>query len=495
MKKLVSSALAALMAVCMISMGFSASAAASVTLFLSPNYTAACPGDTVSVSVKLSGAKAAGGVVNAGPVSVKFDSKKFSFVSAAAGALIGSADFFSNLSGAEVLLDYNDATGGTKPVKTDGTLFVVKLKVKSGVTSGSSALSLSVPKSAVADAKGTVMNTTVKGTTIKFAASIAASSVKVSGATLVVKGTKQLSVAVSPGNASNKTVTWKSSDSAIAAVSAKGVVTAKKPGTVKITATTANKKTASGTVTVKAAATGVKVSGAGSIYVKDTKQLKATVSPANALDTVTWKSSNTAVATVSAKGLVTAKKAGTAKITATTHNKKTVTVTVTVQNRPAVTGVKITGAATIGVKETRQLTAAVAPSAAANKTVTWKSSNTAVATVSAKGLVTAKKAGTAKITATTHNKKTHTVTITVKAAPTKVTLNKTSASLAVKKTLTLSAALNSGAASSKLTWKSSSTAIAKVSSSGVVTAVKKGTATITVTTFNGKTASCKITVK
>ena len=411
MKKLVSSALAALTVICMLSVGFSAMAAASAVFSLSPNYTTARPGDTVTVSVKVSGAKAAGGIGNAGPVILKFDTKKFSFVSAAKGAVIGD-DFFSNVSGAEVFMDFNDATGGKKPVTQDGVMFVVKLKVKSGVTSGSSALSLSIPKGAVADANIKTINTTVKGTTIKFAATIAPSSVKVSNAEVVIKGTKQMTATVSPGNANNKTVTWKSSDTAVATVNAKGVVTAKKTGTAKITATTANKKTATCTVTVKAAATGV----------------------------------------------------------------------------------KINGAATLGVKETRQLSAAVAPSNAL-KTVTWKSSDTAVATVSAAGLVTAKKAGTVKITATTHNKKTHTVTITVKPAPTKVTLNKTSAALAVKKTLALTATVNSGTASCKRTWKSSDSAIAKVSSTGVVTAVKKGTAVITVTTFNGKTATCKITVK
>lgn len=80
-------------------------------------------------------------------------------------------------------------------------------------------------------------------------------------------------------------------------------------------------------------------------------------------------------------------------------------------------------------------------------------------------------------------------------SPSKVTLNKTSASLEVKKTLTLKASITPSYAgmSTKLTWSSSNSSVASVSG-GKVTAKKKGTATITVKTANGKKATCKITV-
>ena len=79
-------------------------------------------------------------------------------------------------------------------------------------------------------------------------------------------------------------------------------------------------------------------------------------------------------------------------------------------------------------------------------------------------------------------------------APTKVTLNKTSATLVVGKTLTLKATLTPAKATTKLTWSSSDTKVATVDKNGKVKAVKKGTATITVKTSNNKKATCKITV-
>ncbi len=152
-----------------------------------------------------------------------------------------------------------------------------------------------------------------------------------------------------------------------------------------------------------------------------TKQLTATIAPSNATNkAVTWTSSNTSVATVSSTGLVTAKAAGTATITATAQDgsgkKGTCTVTVT---NPTVLVTSVTvspSSATLNVGNTKQLTATIAPSNATNKAVTWSSSNTSVATVSSSGLVTAKAAGTATITATAQDgsgkKGTCTVTVT-----------------------------------------------------------------------------------
>ncbi len=151
------------------------------------------------------------------------------------------------------------------------------------------------------------------------------------------------------------------------------------------------------------------------LEVNGTVQLTATVTPSNATNkTVTWTSNNTSVATVS-NGNVTAKKAGEATITAKTSNGKTATCKVTV-NKPAeilVTGITLNKTtATLEVNGTVQLTATVTPSDATNKTVTWTSSDTSVATVS-DGKVTAKKAGTAIITAKSNNDKMKTCTITV----------------------------------------------------------------------------------
>ncbi len=151
--------------------------------------------------------------------------------------------------------------------------------------------------------------------------------------TQVTEGQKvKLKVNVSPANASNKKVTWKSNNTSIATVDGNGVVTGKKAGNATITATAADGsgKSASATVNVKAKPVDpkpenpiIRVSGItldkSSVEVKANAPaftIKATVTPSNATDkTVTWKTSNASVADVNA-GTVTVKAEGTATITA-----------------------------------------------------------------------------------------------------------------------------------------------------------------------------------
>ena len=151
----------------------------------------------------------------------------------------------------------------------------------------------------------------------------------------------------------------------------------------------------------------------------ESETLTATITPSNATGdkTVKWSSSNAEVAAVDSNGKVTAKKAGTAVITATSSNRKTASCTVTVKQKEiAITGVslnKSTTSLTEGESET--LTATITPSnATGDKTVKWSSSNAEVAAVDSNGKVTAKKAGTAVITATSSNRKTASCTVTVK---------------------------------------------------------------------------------
>ena len=151
----------------------------------------------------------------------------------------------------------------------------------------------------------------------------------------------------------------------------------------------------------------------------ESETLTATITPSNATGdkTVKWSSSNGAVAAVDSNGKVTAKKAGTAVITATSSNGKSASCTVTVKQKEiAITGIslnKSTTSLTEGESET--LTATITPSnATGDKTVKWSSSNGAVAAVDSNGKVTAKKAGTAVITATSSNGKTAGCTVTVK---------------------------------------------------------------------------------
>ena len=164
--------------------------------------------------------------------------------------------------------------------------------------------------------------------------------------------------------------------------------------------------------------TGVSVSPATLSLVEGTSdQLRATVTPSDAANkSVSWTSSATAIATVDNTGKVTAVSAGTATITVkTADGGKTATCAVTVTTKVIpVTGISIEEGATAEVEEgkTVTLTAKVQPDNATDKTVTWTSSNKAIATV-ADGVVTGVAAGQAVITAKAGDKEA-TCTVTVK---------------------------------------------------------------------------------
>lgn len=166
-----------------------------------------------------------------------------------------------------------------------------------------------------------------------------------------------------------------------------------------------------------------------------------------------------------------------------------------------VEGVKLSASSlSLTQGDTTKLTATVLPDKATKKKVKWESSNTAVATVSSDGTVTAVAPGSATITVTTaENRKTATCNVvTVKPVPVSgVNLSATSKSVKVGNKFTLTATvIPANADNKKVTWSSGNKKIATVSADGVVKGVKPGTVTITVTTADGgKTASCKVTVK
>ena len=135
-----------------------------------------------------------------------------------------------------------------------------------------------------------------------------------------------------------------------------------------------------------------------------------------------------------------------------------------------------------------------------SKALAYKTSNKKIVTVSKKGVVTAKKKGKATVTAyaKANKKKKVAIKVIVGTPVSKIKLNKTKATLTVKKTVQLKATVSpKGASYKKVLWKTSNKKIAMVSSNGKVTAVKKGSATITATAADGsgKKATAKITVK
>lgn len=235
------------------------------------------------------------------------------------------------------------------------------------------------------------------------------------------------------------------------------------------------------------------------LNVGGSSKLTATVNPTDAYDkSVTWSSSNTEVVTVDANGKVSAVGLGAAVITVkTVTGNKTATCNVTVKN--SVQSVSL-NAATIVMDpgEIKALTATVLPADATNKNVVWSSSNTAVATVNANGLVSAVASGNARITVkTVDGGKTAVCNVVVTVPVSGVSLSKTNIDLKVGEAAGLSAIIAPANATNKnVTWISSDTNVATVDINGKVTAVSSGSAIITVTTVDGGfTAECKVTVK
>ena len=140
----------------------------------------------------------------------------------------------------------------------------------------------------------------------------------------------------------------------------------------------------------------------------------------------------------------------------------------------------------LGVGETSRLSVSGAA---------FKSGKKSVCTVNSKGKITAKAAGAAKITVTIDGKTAGICKVKVLAAPKRIKLNKSKASITVGDTLQLKAKLPEKTASNKITWSSNKKTVATVDAKGLVTGLKAGTVKITVKTFNGKKATCTVKVK
>ncbi len=367
-----------------------------------------------------------------------------------------------------------------------------------------------------------------------FMPSVFAHAQAASGLTAVVVTPSQTSITVgsagqfvatpmtATGAFVGATVTWSSSNTAVATVSSAGWVTAAAIGTATITATAVD-PTTNTTVTGTAAltVTGIvpqltyvvlaPISSGG--VVGTLIQLVATPEDQTLAPypsaTVTWVSSNTSVATVSTTGLVTTLAPGTAIITATatsgiisTSAISTITVlapalmTVQISPQPippAVTTIPIgTSIAFTGTPMNQSLLPYTG-----STTVAWSSSNPAILSVSASGVATGVSAGGARIIATATSGSvtvTNSLAVTVPQPLASVSISPGTASVASGGTQQLTAfpftatgVVYIGAA---LSWSSSNTAAAVVDSTGLVTALTAGTTTITVTAVaNGVTVS------
>ena len=326
---------------------------------------------------------------------------------------------------------------------------------------------------------------------------------------------------VLPEDAEDKSVTWSSSNLAYATVDANGVVTANAAGagkSVVITATANDGSGVSGTYTLyieTIPVTGITIKGsATNVTAGDKVNLSATVAPSNATNSgITWSSSNTAYATVDANGVVTTKAAGAGKsvvITATANDGSGVKSTFNINIKKVnVTKISLsTTTKTVQAGKKATVKAAIAPTNATNKAITWTSSNTKFATVNSKGVVTTKKAGIGKtvtITAKAKDGSGKKSSIKIKIVKTvkvsKIKLTTSSKTVKAGKKVTVKAAITPvNATNKKVTWTSSNKDYATVNSKGVVTTKKAGKGkTVTITAKakdgSGKKAAVKIKIK
>jgi len=366
----------------------------------------------------------------------------------------------------------------------------------------------SVENGKVTALKAGSANITVKsvdgGFTASCSVSVSAKTVDVASIslskeelTLKEGDSETITATVKPDDATDKTVTWTSSDPSVATVDG-GKIEAVKEGTATVTAK-AGDKTATCKVTIDKKVIAVESVELDKTEVEltegDSVTLTATVKPDDATDkTVTWTSSDPSIATVDG-GKIEAVKEGSATITAKS-GEKSATCQVTVKKKViAVESVELDKTEVeLNEGDSVTLTATVKPDDATDKTVTWTSSDPAVATVDG-GKIEAVKEGTATITAKS-GEKSATCQVTVKKviAVESVELDKTEVELTEGDSVTLTATVKPDDATDKtVTWTSSNPSVATVDK-GKIEAVKEGTATITAKTGE-KSATCTVIVK
>ncbi|WP_349313711.1 Ig-like domain-containing protein [Chitinophaga sp. MM2321] len=354
-------------------------------------------------------------------------------------------------------------TGGVWSSSNAAVASVDASGVVTGVTAGSATITYTVTNASGCEASQ-VMNVTVNG--LPVVAAITGTG------TVCVDGTTTLSSTTTGG-------VWSSSDAAVASVDASGVVTGVTTGSATITYTVTNvsgcKASQVMNVTVNGLPVVAAITGTGTVCVDGTTTLSSTTTGG------VWSSSDAAVASIDAAGVVTGVTTGTATITYTITNgggcSNSQTVTVTVSSLPVVAA--ITGTGTVCIDETTTLSSTTTGGI-------WSSSDAAVASVDAAGIVTGVTAGSATITYTVTNvsgcKASQVMNVTVNGLPVVAAITGTG-TVCIDGTTTLSSTTTGGV------WSSSNAAIASVDASGVVTGVTAGSATITYTVTN--VSGCK----
>lgn len=315
---------------------------------------------------------------------------------------------------------------------------------------------------------------------------------------------------VEPNNATNKSLTWKSSNTKVATVDKNGKVKALKVGNAIITATSTDGSNVSAQCKIKVVQRVTKIKLNRSIINLSKKgktaKLKATVLPNNAYNkSVTWKSNNTKVVTVDKNGKIKATtNKGTTYVNAIAKDGSKIRTRVLVvvgEKVKKITLNKTSVTLNRGAKNrTFQLKKAIKNKNATYKAVAWKTSNKNVATVNSNGKVTIKHRGKVVITvkAKDGSNKSAKCKIIVKQLVTKLSYNSKKQAKEVYRNKTIKFAVTvvpSNANNKGLTYSSSNKKVATVNSKGVVKGIKAGTVTITAKAKDSSKKIVKIKVK
>ena len=320
----------------------------------------------------------------------------------------------------------------------------------------------------------------------------------------------QLKATVSPDNATNNNVTWKSSNRNIATVDSKGKVKALKVGNAIITATSVDGSNISAQCKIKVAQRVTKIKlNKGIINLSKkgkTCTVKATVYPNNAYNKyVNWTANNKKVATVDKNGKIKATtNKGTTYVNAIAKDGSKIRTRVLVvvgEKVKKITLNKTSVTLNRGAKNrTFQLKKAIKNKNATYKGVSWYSSNKNIATVNSTGKVTLKRRGKVVITvkAKDGSNKSAKCKVTVRQLVTKLSYNKKTQKAEVYKNKTIKFAVTvapSNANNKGLTYSSSNKKVATVNSKGVIKGIKAGTVTITAKANDSNKKVVKIKVK
>lgn len=303
---------------------------------------------------------------------------------------------------------------------------------------------------------------------------------------------------------------YESSNTSVARVSSRGVITGRKRGSCTITVRLRGGETvAQCAVTVKDSRVPESISFAEGTSVTleryETLQLTPQVLPDSADQRVSWKSSARGVATVSSKGLITAKRGGTAVITCYSRRDRTVLgqITVTINEYPTPTAISLDHEPRyMIVGTTMQLSPQTEPAGQrVCEMFTWRSSSSRRATVSASGLVTAKSTGVVTITCQSKQnsriRETLRIVVVTPDSPYYINLTPDSETIDAYAgdTLHIGASVFPANRAQGIVWKSSRTSIATVDQNGNVTVKKPGTVQITATSSVNRDIQSSVTIR